>query len=262
MVALLGQGVSGYLVTTDDTMIVTNGGDPSLIKAAVEAAQNGEGLEQNLGIGESRTGLPEDRVAEVYLDVGSVMRMARSLVALFAPEMQIEVPEDLPPSAGSLSVRDSGMAARMYVPMKVVSALTDALRELQGGNGGDDSVSRKEDGSPSGRSKALLSFSGAQFERQGVKASRNQPVVVGMWAPWSEPSKKQVEILDTLAERYEGRARLGTVNIDEHPKLGQRYELDAVPTILIFKDGKVTRRMTGVTSARKLSEHIDAVLAE
>jgi thioredoxin 1 len=78
--------------------------------------------------------------------------------------------------------------------------------------------------------------------------------LVDLWAPWCGPCKIQLEIVEDLAVKIEGKAVLAKVNVDEEPDLASQYSIMSIPTLLLFKNGKLLDTMVGIQN-KELLEH-------
>lgn len=104
----------------------------------------------------------------------------------------------------------------------------------------------------------VVELTDAGFQTDVV--SSQQPVLVDFWAPWCGPCLKLGPTIEELATDYSGRARVGKVNIDENQAVASEYGVSSIPTVIIFKDGKVVDRFVGITAKSKLSAAIDKSL--
>jgi len=86
------------------------------------------------------------------------------------------------------------------------------------------------------------------------------PVLVDFWATWCGPCRMLAPILDQIAEKYEGRLKVGKVNIDQEPELAGRFEVMAIPTVILFKDGKAVDSFMGVRDRASVERFIDSQL--
>lgn len=90
---------------------------------------------------------------------------------------------------------------------------------------------------------AELKITRENFENEVMKS--DIPVLIDFWAPWCGPCQMMGPIIEQLAEEYEGKAKVGKVNVDEEGELSQAFGVMSIPTIVLVKDGKVVRQAVG-----------------
>lgn len=90
---------------------------------------------------------------------------------------------------------------------------------------------------------AELKITRENFENEVMKS--NIPVLIDFWAPWCGPCRTMGPIIEQLAEEYEGKAKVGKVNVDEEGELSQAFGVMSIPTIVLVKDGKVVKQAVG-----------------
>lgn len=107
-------------------------------------------------------------------------------------------------------------------------------------------------------STLIVTLTEQNFESEVLKSP--QPVLVDFWATWCGPCKMIAPLLDELAEAYQGRAKIGKVDVDQESGLASRYGIQAIPTLLLFKDGQVVGKMVGAKGKREIQALIDRAL--
>ena len=96
---------------------------------------------------------------------------------------------------------------------------------------------------------AVLEVNGSNFDAEVVKVQGK--VLVDFWAPWCGPCRMQGPVVEKLAE---GGYSVAKVNIDEQPELAEQYRVMSIPTLIVFKNGKVEDQMVGVQSYQTLEK--------
>ncbi|MBI1893935.1 MAG: thioredoxin [Candidatus Rokubacteria bacterium] len=103
-----------------------------------------------------------------------------------------------------------------------------------------------------------MALTDGTFERAVLESS--EPVLVDFWAPWCGPCRMTAPVIDELATEFAGHAKVGKVNVDDHPRLAAQYGIRAIPTLLFFKDGRVVDRLVGVVPKRVLADKLHELM--
>ena len=98
------------------------------------------------------------------------------------------------------------------------------------------------------------------FARDVVKASSTQPVLVDAWAEWCGPCRMIAPVLDQLAAESNGRYAITKLNVDENPKTAAQFQIRSIPTLLIFKNGKLVDQIIGAQPKQAIAARLAAQL--
>jgi thioredoxin 1 len=108
-------------------------------------------------------------------------------------------------------------------------------------------------------SEKVLQLDGTNFDLEVLQSE--VPVLVDFWAAWCAPCRMVGPSIDELAAEYDGRAKVGKVNVDEAGDLAARFGITSIPALLYFKGGKVVDSMIGAQPKGVLSRGLDDLLA-
>ncbi len=101
-------------------------------------------------------------------------------------------------------------------------------------------------------------FTDDNFQREVLESS--EPVLVDIWADWCGPCHLIAPVIDEVAAEFQGRAKVGKLNLDDNPRVPTQYGIRSIPTLLLFKDGQLVGRVVGVVSKKELVERLNSVL--
>ncbi|MBI1994301.1 MAG: thioredoxin [Deltaproteobacteria bacterium] len=109
-------------------------------------------------------------------------------------------------------------------------------------------------------SEYIKEVNDGNFE-QAILQSKT-PVLVDFWAPWCGPCRMLAPTVEAIAEQYAGDARVAKLNVDDNPTITQRYGIQGIPTLIMFKDGEEKERIIGASSKETISRMIDKALSD
>ena len=94
-----------------------------------------------------------------------------------------------------------------------------------------------------GKNMEEVNLTSENFEEEVLKSEK--PVLVDFWPTWCGPCKMLAPVISEIAEKYEGKVKVGKVNIDNEKELAVRYQISSIPTLMLFKNGEVINMSVG-----------------
>jgi thioredoxin 1 len=100
-------------------------------------------------------------------------------------------------------------------------------------------------------------FTDSNFEAEVLKS--DQPVLVDFWAEWCMPCRMLAPTIDKIAEAYVGKVKVGKVDTDSNREVAMKYQINAIPTVILFKNGQVAQKFVGLKQEKEFKEAIDSL---
>jgi thioredoxin 1 len=108
-------------------------------------------------------------------------------------------------------------------------------------------------------SDKMLTFTDENFEQEVIKST--MPVLVDFWAEWCGPCRQLAPVVEALAGEFAGKVKFGKVDVDENPQWAGKYGIQGIPTLLLFKGGKVQQMLVGLKSKKELTAALNQLAA-
>ena len=105
-----------------------------------------------------------------------------------------------------------------------------------------------------------VTLNNENFQAEVIKSPI--PVLVDFWAEWCGPCHMIAPVLEEVATEYDGRLKIGKLNVDEFPELTERYQVRGIPNLKIFKNGEIVDEITGAVPKTEILKKVQAHLTE
>ena len=108
-------------------------------------------------------------------------------------------------------------------------------------------------------SDAIMEITDANFDQSVLKS--DQPVMIDFWATWCGPCRAIAPIVEELAKEYQGKVKIGKMDVDSNSATPMRYGVRGIPTLLVFKGGQVKEQIVGYVPKETIQKALDKHLA-
>jgi len=105
---------------------------------------------------------------------------------------------------------------------------------------------------------ALVTITDDNFEEEVIKSDK--PVLIDFWATWCGPCKMIAPIVEEMSNEYEGKAKIGKLDVDSNQQTSIKYGVRSIPTLLLFNDGELKETIIGAVPKAQLVDKLESVL--
>ena len=107
-------------------------------------------------------------------------------------------------------------------------------------------------------SEAIVELSDSSFESEVINSEK--PVLVDFWAPWCGPCRALAPVIDEISSDFIDKVKVGKVNVDDNPEISIKFGIRSIPTLMLFKDGKVLEQIVGAVPKSEIERALEKVV--
>ncbi len=104
----------------------------------------------------------------------------------------------------------------------------------------------------------VLEFSDANFEDEVINS--DIPVLVDFWAPWCGPCRIIAPVVEEISESHDGKIKVGKLNVDDNQQTSMKYGIRSIPTLLVFKNGKILEQIIGAVPKIEIERAVNSAI--
>jgi thioredoxin 1 len=99
-----------------------------------------------------------------------------------------------------------------------------------------------------------IEITDANFDQEVLKSDK--PVLIDFWAVWCGPCKMVAPVVEEIASEYDGKLKVGKIDVDSNPEISMKFGIRSIPTLMVFKGGKVVEQIIGAVPKRNLVDKV------
>ncbi len=107
-------------------------------------------------------------------------------------------------------------------------------------------------------SEAIVELNDSSFDTEVINSEK--PVLVDFWAPWCGPCKALGPVIEEISNDFVDRVKVGKVNVDENPEISMKFGIRSIPTLLVFKNGKLQDQIIGAVPKSEIEKALEKVV--